>query len=245
MKGIELIELASAGAATLENIVADLRRSGGRPPPDILYLIGHGKLVGGKPVLYLEGEAGAVKPVEGEEFVRRLADLAEPPRLVVLASCQSAGTGDEAASGDEGVLAALGPKLAEAGIAAVVAMQGNITMKTVEQFMPVFFTQLLEHGQIDLAMAAARGAVSQSRPLDWWAPALFMRLKSGRIWHLYAPGFSQGGLKQWPALMRAIERDKCALVIGPGIYDSLFGSRRRHGPTVGRGRGLSAGARIV
>ena len=227
LKGIEVIALASGGSATLENLVVHLRRKAGKAPPDILYLVAHGKVdPGGKPMLFLEGDQCQVDRVPGEEFVRRLSELAEPPRLVVLASCQSAGNPDAAESSDQGLLAALGPRLADAGITAVVAMQGNVTMKTVEQFMPVFFSQLQEHGQIDRAMAVARGAVFRSRPLDWWVPALFMRLKSGRIWQLYVPGFDQGGLKQWPALTRAITRNKCTPIIGPGVYDSLLGSRR-------------------
>ena len=66
-------------------------------------------------------------------------------------------------------------------------MQGNVTMQTVDQFMPVFFQELQRDGQLDRAIAVARGAVRE-RP-DWWMPVLYMRLKSGRIW--YAPGFAE------------------------------------------------------
>jgi hypothetical protein len=37
-------------------------------------------------------------------------------------------------------------------------MQGNITMHTVAQFMPVFFQELQRDGQIDRALAVAREA---------------------------------------------------------------------------------------
>ncbi|MCB9156120.1 MAG: SIR2 family protein [Caldilineaceae bacterium] len=147
------------------------------------------------------------------------------PRLIVLASCQSAGLGSsDLTAHDEGALAALGPQLAEAGVPAVLAMQGNISMETVRQFMPVFFTELRRDGQIDRALAAARSRVRE-RP-DWWMPVLYMRLKSGRIW--YVPGFGDDrqGLKQWPALLNAIQRKKCTPILGPGIGDNLLGSRR-------------------
>ena len=42
---------------------------------------------------------------------------------------------------DDGLLAALGPRLAEAGIPAVIAMQGNVLQRTIATFMPVFFRE--------------------------------------------------------------------------------------------------------
>lgn len=106
--------------------------------------------------------------VPGSALVQAITELRVPPRLVVLASCQSAGTGGDAATGDNGALAALGPRLAEAGVAAVLAMQGNVSMTTVARFMPVFFRELDRNGQIDRAMSVARSAV-KDRP-DRWAP---------------------------------------------------------------------------
>jgi len=209
-----------SGSANLDEITARLRDG-----CDILYLVCHGALIEGEPHLWLEDEAGKVKVVAGAELVARLAEMRYRPRLVVLASCQSAGTGDQARTGDEGALAALGPKLAEAGIPAVLAMQGNVTMQTVAGFMPVFFHELQRDGQIDSAAAVARGAV-RDRP-DWWAPVLFMRLKSGRLW--YTPGFGEDrpALEKWPTLLRSIRQGKCTPILGPGLTEPLFGSRRQ------------------
>jgi hypothetical protein len=214
LAGMTLVELASGGAATLKKLTDHLRDGF-----DILYLVCHGALIKGEPKLWLEGADGASDRVAGGELVTRLQELWQRPRLVVLASCQSAGR-----SSDEGALAALGPRLAEAGIPAVVAMQGDITMETVSQFMPVFFTKLAEDGQVDCAMASARNAV-QDRP-DWWAPALYMRLRSGRIW--YTPGFAEEvrGLEKWPALVRNIRSARCTPILGPGLAEALLGSRR-------------------
>ena len=214
---IPVTELASGGQATIQNLATHLRDG-----DDILYLVAHGMLVDNEPWVWLEQADGKTQRVSGAELVTRIKELEQRPRLVVLASCQSAGTGDEARTGDEGALAALGPRLAEAGIPAVIAMQGNITIKTLDTFMPVFFQELQRDGQIDRAMAVARGAVRE-RP-DWWLPVLFMRLKSGRIW--YAPGFAeeQGGLQKWPALVRSIQRNRCTPILGPGLTEPLFGS---------------------
>ncbi len=216
---IPVTPLASGGAATLDDIFERLRDG-----HDILYVVCHGSQVRGETWLWLEDASGSVARVAGDELVARLVELQQRPRLVVLAACRSAGAGDDAHSGDEGALAALGPRLAEAGVPAVLAMQGNVTMKTVAGFMPVFFRELQRDGQIDRALAVARGAV-RSRP-DWWMPVLFMRLKSGRLW--YVPGFAEEReeFEKWPALLSSIRQQKCTPILGPGLIEFLLGSRR-------------------
>lgn len=211
--------LASQGSANLNNIIAQLREGF-----DILYVVGHGLTRKGDTWLMLEDETGKVARVSGTDIVTRLSELQQRPRLIVLAACQSAGQGEDARTADEGALAALGPRLAEAGIPAVIAMQGSVSMRTVSQFMPVFFRELQRDGQIDRAVAVARGAV-RDRP-DWWMPALFMRLKSGRIW--YVPGFGdeRKGFEKWPALLRSIRSERCTPILGFGLLESLLGSRR-------------------
>jgi predicted ATPase len=172
---IPLVALASGGEATLNNLCTHLRDG-----YDILYLVCHGALIDGEPWLWLESSTGQTARASGHELVDRLAEIQQRPTLVVLASCQSAGTGDSLPASDGGTMAALGPRLAEAGTPAVLAMQGNISIESAAAFMPVFFAELRRDGQIDRAMAAARGAI-RSRA-DHWMPALFMRLKSGCIW---------------------------------------------------------------
>src|SRR5262249_30054844 len=147
----EIPTIEVTGPDTFSHLIDRLREEF-----DILYLVCHGALIKGEPILWLESATGASDRVSGRALVDRLVELRRPPRLVCLASCQSAGPGGEAQVGEGGVLAALGPGLAEAGIPAVVAMQGNISMATVERFMPMFFRELRRDGQIDRAMAAAR-----------------------------------------------------------------------------------------
>ena len=213
---IQPVELAAGGSATLENIVTHLRDG-----YDMLFLVCHGFLAQDEPQLLLETEAGTVDRVSGTVIVDRVRELQRPPRLVVLSACQTAGSGDDRRSDDQGELAALGPRLAEAGIPAVLAMQGNVAVRTLAGFLPVFFRELRRDGRIDRAMAAARGAV-RLRP-DWWAPVLFMRLKSGRIW--YSPGFARG-FEKWPALLADLRQGRCTPILGLGLTDALMGSRR-------------------
>ncbi len=207
-------ENGSNQRASLSDMIAELRNC----EYDILYLVCHGALVKDEPWLWLEDEQGKVARISGSELANHLKELPQRPRLVILASCESAGQG----AGD--ALSALGPRLAEAGVPAVLAMQGKISMQTVAEFMPVFFTELQRDGQIDRALAAARGSV-RHRP-DYWMPALFMRLKSGRIW--YVPGFGgdRKGFEKWPALLRSIKRGQCTPILGPGLYESVMGSPR-------------------
>jgi hypothetical protein len=218
-EGLKLVELPSSGKATLEEVVTHLRDG-----VDVLLLVCHGYLIRGDPVLLLEKDDQTAAPVSGGALVERLRELQTLPRLVVLVSCQSAGVGDDSYSTDNGALAALGPRLAEAGIPAVLAMLGNISMPTIKTFLPAFFRALRADGQIDRAVAIARGEVRKRS--DWAVPVLFLRLKSGRIW--YTPGFAGGTrpFERWPALLTEIEREKCTPILGPGLTDTLLGSRQ-------------------
>ena len=221
---IAIDTLIEPGKVTLTNLLAGIRKG-----CDILYLICHGSLTArGEPQLYLENEAenGRTKAVSGEDFVRGIQNLQERPRLIVLASCQSAGQGGD----NDTFLAALGPRLAEAGVPAIIAMRGNISMETASKFMPAFFEALNGDqspcaGQIDHAMTVARLKVRE-RP-DFWIPMLFLRLKSGRIW--YTPGFVGGdkgeGAKRWPAILSSIRDEECTVIAGHGLGDTLFGER--------------------
>jgi len=199
--------------ATLEALVEKLR--GGC---DILYIAAHGTLTNtGEPMLWLENEDGKVERVLASQLATRINELIHQPRLVVLASCQSAGKG----AGN--TLQAIGPRLSQAGIPAVIAMQGNVSMDSIKKFMPTFFSELDRDGQIDRALAVARGTIRDAH--DFWMPVLFMRLRSGKIW--YVPGLGEAGeFDKWPAIVAAIQNEKCTPILGPGLYEPMLGSWR-------------------
>jgi hypothetical protein len=174
------------------------------------------------PVLYLErDETRQVGAVSGGRFARRLADLGRRPlpRLVVLASCESAGV-----EGDwtgQSAQASLAPRLARAGVPALVAMQGKVSVTTAEQFMKPFFSHLVDHGSIDQAVAAARGRV-RDRP-DYWMPALFLRLKDGRLW--YEPSFTPGARVNFDSIGDEIAVGKFTPIVGWGLAERIYGSK--------------------
>jgi hypothetical protein len=200
--------------ATLNNIIQKLQAQ----PFDVLYLVCHGYVANGQPVLCLESEDGKMERVPGADFTSRIRELQNRPRLAVLISCQSAGKG----TGD--ALTAIGPRLAEAGVPAVLAMQDNLSMATAEDFLPEFFAALQKDGQIDRALSVARGFVRKNP--DYWIPVLFMRLKSGRLW--YTPGFGdvRKGAEKLPALVRNVKRGRCTPIVGPGLSEMVLGSQR-------------------
>jgi hypothetical protein len=208
-----------AGPPTVDALAAGLR---GPQAPDILCIVAHGQFKDGETWLLLENAQGGLARLAGSELVARLKDLDVRPRLVLLVACQSAGGG---AAGSGVVLSALGPRLAEAGIPAVIAMQGNISINSAAEFLPSFFTELQRDGQIDRAMGVARRAITSK--LDAWMPALFMRLRSGRLW--YNPGFAGGAsgsaaeFETWESLKSFIGEHICTPIVGLGLGEPLVG----------------------
>lgn len=180
----EVTTLAAGGQATLNEINRHLLNG-----YHMLYLVAHGAVRAGKTRLWLEQENGEAAVVEADELVKVLADMGRRrPVLVVLVACQSGVTSAEV-SLDDGERAetaapvkhaALAVRLLEAGVPAVLAMQGNLTMDTARKFLPIFFQELQRSGQPDYALTAARGVIRHQQ--DWWVPVLFQRVQNGCVW---------------------------------------------------------------
>jgi hypothetical protein len=208
---------AGAGEATLAETIARLEDGF-----DILYLVGHGAQTADVPLIFFENADGTADPVDARRLEERIRNLDRRPTLVVLNSCQSGGTGDLRHSEDGGALAALGPRLARAGVAAVVAMQGDVTMATASTFATTFFAEFAQDKVVDRAMAVARDAV-RDRP-DWWVPVLFSRLRSGRIDH--EPRFAEREESTWGGLKVKMRTGDITPVVGPGLSEGILGSRQ-------------------
>jgi len=204
---------------TLDRLIDMLRED-----VDILYLVSHGMFgrSTGTPALILQDDAGEAKPIKGEDLALRIAELQKGPRLVVLASCQSAGDGGQVDAGTRtSVQATLAARLSDAGVPAIVAMQGYITMTSVEVMMPAFFSELLRDGQIDRALAVARGKIRERS--DAWMPALYTRLAAGRLW--YTPGFKgEKGKEIWRRLLKPVRDGKLVPILGPRLLEAAHGA---------------------
>ena len=188
---------------------------------EVLYLVGHGRLTDDVPLLFLERDDGTADAVDARRLVERVYGLEQKPTIAMLLSCQSGASGDDAASSDGGALAGIGPRLSGAGIPAVIAMQGDVTMATAASFTTAFFTAFGEAPVVDRAMARARTAVLD-RP-DWWMPVLFSRLRSGRVYNgTELPGRDDD---TWRTLDTMLSRRKVTPVLGPGLADRILGSK--------------------
>ena len=171
LHGLQTHVIASNGEgqrATLPALI-DAIRDG----YDIIYIVAHGQIDKGKPALCLENEHGNVAWATGAIITDALSQIIRCPTLVILAACETAGNDYEAP------LSALGPELVRAGVPAVLAMQGNVSMIAVERMMPIFLRELQREGLIDRALATAR---QRGRDLDWWRFVFYTRLRDGRIW---------------------------------------------------------------
>ncbi len=218
LDGIDTVYLAEPGKATLVNLARELERE-----VDILYLVCHGAINRDVPFVLLEHSDGTADPVDGRRLAEAVFSLAQRPTLAMLNSCQSAGEGGAESTADDGVLAGLGPRLAGAGIAAVIAMQGNVSMKTAELFAKRFFIELRHDGMVDRAVAAARRLLREEDRPDWWVPTLFSRLRSGRTY--FKAEFTEGADETWEALTSTQISGRITPVLGPGMTDGILGSR--------------------
>lgn len=149
----------------------------------VLHLISHGRYLNtaGQAVLYLANPANQVEPTIDEQFAQMLArqlahtdsQNAAKVRLVFLAACQSAQQSPADA------FRGLAPRLVQAGVAAVLAMQDRVPVVTARHFAGVFYRQLLQHGLVDLAANAARSALLTARLPGAAIPILYTRLRDG------------------------------------------------------------------
>ncbi len=159
------------GPLTLFNLAPQLMKA------HILHFIGHGAFRNGTAALYLEKAEGAWQAVKDEEIVSMLTALGTLPHAVFLVACESAKREAEATSPFVG----LGPKLVQAGIPAVVAMQEEVPVEMARLLSGEFYARLAEHGEVDRALNQARLQVFNSKRTEWAIPVLFMRIRKGRL----------------------------------------------------------------
>ena len=172
MGDIALTVVGDVCRATLSAIQNALRAS-----PTILCLICHGQHTGDDTTLWLEDDEGKTAHVKGSVLTQMIAQSDCPPLLVILIACEGGGKNHH-----DGPLAALGPRLAQAGVGAVLAMQAKLSMEAAKRLLPPLFEELARDGRIDRATSVARAALREGG--EWWMPALWLRVRDGRLWHV-------------------------------------------------------------
>jgi len=164
------------GVTSLDNIIRLLTRDAGY---HVLHFLGHGRFdrKSGTAALLLEDEGGRVQWARDQDIVAQLQSARPLPHLVFLAACESARRDPE----DGNPFVGLAPRLVEAGVPAVVAMQDRVPVATARDLTRDFYRYLLEHGSVDLALNQARLLLFESDNTNWAVPVLFMRLREGRL----------------------------------------------------------------
>jgi hypothetical protein len=175
---VELIEVPQP--CTLEALEEGLRKG-----PHILHLIAHGtyRQADREAVIFMANRYNQVRPMYADRhlniFARQLTDANwgedDKLRLVFLASCETA-TRDRTDA-----FRGFAPKLVDAGVPAVLAMQDLVPVDTAREFTRVFYRQLLQHGQVDLAANQARATLLSGEFTGVHIPVLFMRLEDGQL----------------------------------------------------------------
>ncbi len=161
------IKLNFTKTATLDEIKRALKKG-----IHVLHYIGHSKFDANarEGFIALENEDGSVVWCDEQTLAETLGPAGL--RLAVLNSCESAAT-----AGGEGFVG-LAPKLVQAGIPAVVAMQYKIPDDLAVDFAGAFYRAFLRQLSIDEAVCAGRRALMTRTTLaqqHWATPVLLMR----------------------------------------------------------------------
>jgi len=166
------------GNATLGHIQQQLLDA---PGYHIVHFLGHGTFSQntGRAALVLEDADGQVHVVADDDLQGRLAGLEHKPHLMFMAACESAKR-DTVNRTVKAVnpFVGLAPRLVQIGVPAVIAMQDKIGIKSAQTLTRYFYHYLLQHGIVDKALNQARGFLADG---GWDVPALFMRLREGRL----------------------------------------------------------------
>lgn len=181
---------------TLAGLEAELRNG-----YHALHIVAHGTVSGdGEAGLFLADDANRVAVVREDELAEMLARQGESLQLVLLAACQSA------ARSPADAFRGFAPKLIAAGIPAVLAMQDAAPVEASRKFTGIFYRQLLQHGQVDLASNEARsGLFAEQETWAWGVPALYSRVQDGLILEpARPPGSPWERVRRLPAVAKGL-----------------------------------------
>jgi hypothetical protein len=172
--GKDVIELTVLESGTADPPSIDRLRQALGEAPHLVHVLCHGEMATDGGVLYIEDASGQCYGLTAVQFAEALERTGtQHPRLVMLAACESASP--DSVEGTR----AVAPVLVARGADAVLAMHGPVSVATASAFTKAFYARLYEHGEVDLAAAQARAAVTEA--WDWSTPVLFMRHDAGRI----------------------------------------------------------------
>ncbi len=170
--------------ASLDGLQDALRRG-----PNVLHFIGHGGFdedAGG--YLVVDDGQGGPQMADAEVLAGYLRGSSV--RLAVLNACESART-DPADS-----FAGVAPRLVQAGLPAVIAMQTFLPDPVAPTFSGAFYRALADGWPLDAAVTAGRQALFGHAPASayWSIPVLYLAAGDGIVWEPEAaPPAGAGG----------------------------------------------------
>ncbi len=158
---------------TLSKLEAALTKN----PYHILHFVGHGKFIEGEgAALLLADKDNKAELVKDKDFVDMFKRLGQKtPQFIFLASCQTA------KRPDHDPFQGLAPALIQIGVPALLAMQEKVHIPTAQAFTRTFYSQLFQHGRVDLACNAARSTVLTEKLKGSHIPVLFSRLDNNKL----------------------------------------------------------------
>ena len=178
-----LAQQQSEGRVIVQRLAANmstLRSRLRREQFHMFHFVGHGRYRPdwGDGVLVMEDRNGRSHEVTGDELGGLLNEY-DPTRLAVLNACEGA------RSGARDPFAGMAQSLIQQGLAAVVAMQFEITDDAAIIFARELYAAIADGYPLEAALAEARGAIrDEGIPTEWGTPVLYSRAPDGRLFDL-------------------------------------------------------------
>jgi hypothetical protein len=182
LKKTNQIKLCWTASGTLRELKMRMVKGDDGEKWDVFLFIGHGR----EGQILLEEDGGTGFQPIAADTLKALLNSKYGPKLVILNSCKGA-------TKPEDRLASTAEWLVKGGgIAAVVAMQFDISDFMATQFSPAFFSNLMLNEPIQQAMTLTRIDLQSRGFSEWISPVLYMQNKDGRVWQ-EAPARPAGG----------------------------------------------------
>jgi hypothetical protein len=166
------VRLCWTADGTSKELTRRLVKGDNGNPWDVFLFIGHG--LEGK--IVLEEDSGTDYEFLSADVLKGFLTDPMGPKLVILNSCRGAQIekADRFTSTAETLIRG-------GGIAAVIAMQFDISDKMATTFSPIFFKQLMLNIPIQQAMTLTRLDLQRLGFTEWISPVLYMQNKDGTV----------------------------------------------------------------
>jgi hypothetical protein len=215
--GLTVHTLVKSSETTLPRVVEEMGAA-----YDVWYVVCHGSVNQSRARIFLTQDDGAVSQVDVAEIEKAVDSIQKKPSLVFLLSCHGGGAGQTLTTAGNNLAWALGPRMVRSGVPAVIAMQGAIGQACAQDFATKTLESLRNGGDVEAAVAKARGYIHAKKYQDWWSPCLFSLAGSAPV--IVDPERVFNG---WDVLTTKIRIGQCIPILGFGVGEPLFGPVRR------------------